>query len=75
MKALVLIDIPEDDSLFVLSPFLTKVTLDYGNKILEVYGDVCAVPEKDKRFARNNAYHYQCGWNDCVDKILGKERG
>lgn len=31
-----------------------------------------AVPEKDKSFARNNAYHYQCGWNDCIDKVLGE---
>ena len=30
------------------------------------------VPEKDKSFARNNAYHYQCGWNDCIDKVLGE---
>lgn len=30
------------------------------------------VPQKDKSFARNNTYHYQCGWNDCIDKILGE---
>ena len=72
MKALVLVNIPEDDSLFVLSPFLTKVTLDYGNKVLYLNGEVCEMPQKDKSFKRNDAYHYQCGWNDCIDKILSK---
>ena len=27
-------------------------------------------PERDLSFVRNNAYHYQRGWNACVDKIL-----
>lgn len=74
MKAIVLIDIPEDNSLDMLSPFNTKVTLDYGDKVIELSGDVREVPQK-KPYDLNNEHniiHQNFGYNDCIDKILGK---
>ena len=75
MKAIVLIDIPEDDSLDMLSPFNTKVTLDYGDKVLELSGNVCEVPRRKSisELTQNETdEYYEQGYNDCIDDILGQ---
>ena len=76
MKAIVLIDIPEDDSLDMLSPFNTKVILDYGDKVLELSGNVCEVPQKKKLLSQltydDADENYEHGYNECIDDILGQ---
>ena len=75
MKAIVLIDIPKDDSLDMLSPFNTKVTLDYGDKVLELSGDVCEVPQRKSisELTQNETdEYYEQGYNDCIEDILGQ---
>ena len=75
MKVIVLIDIPEDDSLDMLSPFNTKVTLDYGDKVLELSGDVCEVPQRKSisELTQNETdEYYEQGYNDCIEDILGQ---
>ena len=77
MKAIVLIDIPEDNSLDMSSPFNTKVTLDYGDKILELSGNVCEIPQKKDEtksdwFYEQMASAYAQGYNKCIDDILGQ---
>lgn len=77
MKAIVLVDIPEDDALDMLSPFNTKVTLDYGDKVLELSGEVRAIPEKKEPI--KDIYWTETeirkigevkGYNECIDEIL-----
>ena len=75
MKAIVLIDIPEDNSLDILSPFNTKVTLDYGDKVLELNGEVHAVPEFKKFYedacdqSEYEKGHIE-GYNTYLDDIM-----
>ena len=75
MKAIVIIDIPEDSSLDILSPFNTKVTLDYGDKVIELRGDVCEIPQRKRllsELTQNDSDEcYEQGYNDCLDDILG----
>ena len=76
MKAIVLIDIPEDSAVNVLTPFNTKVTLDYGDKVVELRGDVCEVPKKKRLLSEltqdDAESRYEEGYNDCIDDILGQ---
>lgn len=75
MKAIVLIDIPEDNSLDMLSPFNTKVTLDYGDKVLELSGEVYDIPKRKNigELTQNDTdMYYEQGYNDCIDDILGQ---
>lgn len=70
------VHIPEDDSLDVLSPFNTKVILDYGDKVLELSGNVCEVPQKKKLLSQltydDADENYEHGYNECIDDILGQ---
>lgn len=75
MKAIVLIDIPEDNSLDILSPFNTNVTLDYGDKVLELRGEICDIPRKKNisELTQNDRdEYYEQGYDDCIDDILGQ---
>ena len=75
MKAIVIIDLPEDDNFDMLSPFNTKVTLDYGDKVFEVSGDVRKMPERKELTGdvsdalKASEEILRIGYNYCLDDI------
>jgi len=74
-KAILIIDMPEccDECSVMCEQYYSAVkNKDFNNDMKPDNCPLREVPQKDKSFARNNAYHYQCGWNDCIDKILGE---
>lgn len=49
MKAMIVVDIPENKNITnPLTPFNTKVILDYGNEVLELHGEVHSAASEHK---------------------------
>lgn len=69
-KALLVIDMPEKCDYCELLYHCHKDDEPYDPNAKPDWCPLREAPERDLSFVRNNAYHYQRGWNDCVNKIL-----
>lgn len=78
MKAIILVDIPEDGVHDMLSPYETKISLDYADKVLYLNGKIRPIPEKkelyleqlEEGYSLENMYGF--GRNECIEEILGE---
>lgn len=74
MKALIVMDLPDN-----LSKVLEEIRVNikanlYGNEILDWRNQtIKPMPEKMGEYKDQRLNNYAWGWNDCIDEVVGDE--